>query len=187
MTHRYSTALSYIALAGTSVFCLHSKNYKLDILPTVGYGLLIVQSILGIWKWGNPSHGMLSETSYRWAKLLMTIFTFPCFVGQLYAVHGYSERHAFGHPGVSLFPLFLHLKDDYVRDDLVDGIISLNVISGAVISIMKGNYWGLAAVFSFGFQYFALAKSYNLDIPTVDLCNYAFCFVCFFALRAFDG
>lgn len=188
MTHRYSTALSYIVLAGTGTYCFKTAHYPLTTLPSVGYGLVIAHSIFGIWKWGNPDHGDISDKVYQWAKFFKEIFTFPCFMGQLYIHHGYQAMYGHIHPGISLFPLILRIKDDEVRDDVVDSVLALNIISGAIVSVLNENYWGIATVLSFGFQHFALAKGHeSIDIPPVDLCNYAFCFVCYFALRALRG
>lgn len=52
MPHDYATALSHLVLAGTGIYCLTQVGYKEFSFPTVAYGLITTNSILGIWRYG---------------------------------------------------------------------------------------------------------------------------------------
>lgn len=60
MSYRYSTALSHIVLAGTSVYCLKKYGYS-DIyqFPVGAFGLIFTNSVIGVLKWGTLFHEYL--------------------------------------------------------------------------------------------------------------------------------
>lgn len=54
MTTRYSTALSHLVLAGTSIYCYIGAAKKIGhSYPRCCFGILIANSLIGVWRWGK--------------------------------------------------------------------------------------------------------------------------------------
>lgn len=56
MTTRYSTALSHIVLAGTSIFCYIGARELPYTYPRCCFGIIIANSLIGTWRWGKYLH-----------------------------------------------------------------------------------------------------------------------------------
>ncbi|KAG5896902.1 hypothetical protein JTB14_033540 [Gonioctena quinquepunctata] len=105
MSTSYSTALSHIVLAGTGVYCwLGVKDHSL-IFPQCSFGSIIVNSLIGIWRWGNPSYGPDSDWLYKLTCLLQDLLALPCIVSTLWLQYGYMKEIAYGYLLVSAIPM----------------------------------------------------------------------------------
>lgn len=49
---RYSTALSHLVLAGTGIYCLKAYGVKEPKCAVASFGLVVVNSALGVWRYG---------------------------------------------------------------------------------------------------------------------------------------
>lgn len=78
--------------------------------------------------------------------------------------------------------MFLFRKKQYKLSNMV---VTINVISLAILSYMYNNYYGFATAFTYCFDYF-FTKGDNenfLNIPSQDLSNYIMCFLTFFSVQ----
>ncbi|KAK4878981.1 hypothetical protein RN001_007127 [Aquatica leii] len=184
MSHRYSTALSHLVLAGTSIYCLHAYYGGELKLPCASYTIIITNSLLGTWRWGNPDYGDSVENIYNFTTFLQGITSLPFVVAQVWLNQGYPFELAICHAGASLIPFSLYLADKS-KEDITDAIIAIGGISLGVTSLLQGNYFGVAASVSYLFNHFVLREGQlDIDLPIIDLYNYGLCFFCYFALRA---
>ncbi|KAF2899765.1 hypothetical protein ILUMI_06419 [Ignelater luminosus] len=188
MSHRYSSAFSHLILAGTGIYCLvqyHGDSFK---FPCISYGVIITNSLLGVWRWGNPDHGHKVEKPYNFTGFLQNIISLPFIVTQVWLAYNYQKELAYLHSLVSVLPLTLYLADRS-KDDLVDLIIAANCVSLGVVSFLHENYYGISAAISYMINHFWLREgNFDIeDVPVLDLFNYGLCFFCYFALRTLQG
>lgn len=184
---RYSTALSHIVLAGTSLYCLKILHiYKLHFAK-LSYGLIALNSLLGIWRWGNPTYGYKIDKLYNFTSKIQDLLVFPGIVTTIWLKYHYSFELASAHIFVSLIPLLIYLYDSK-KNKVIDSFLGSNVFSLFYISLMKENYYGLTTALSFTLNYFFIKRDILLylpvEVPTQDLFNYSMCFFSIFALKA---
>ncbi|XP_060517089.1 uncharacterized protein LOC132696341 [Cylas formicarius] len=187
---RYSTALSHIILAGTAFYCLKFTNKSNLQFARLSFGILGVNSVLGVWRWGNPSYGHKIEKLYRLTSILQDLLALPLIVTNIWLNYHYSLELAYAHTLVALFPLLAYLYNTR-NIDVVDGFLAANCISLGLISLTNQNHYGLTTMVSFTLNYFFIKRdvmgylpgSYY-DVPTQDLYNYSMCFFAYFALKA---
>ncbi|GJQ66950.1 hypothetical protein Trydic_g7964 [Trypoxylus dichotomus] len=95
MPYQYSTALSHIVLAGTGIYCMASyrqlPNDDGNHLPCATFGIIITNSLLGTWRWGNPDYGHTLEKPYNFTFFLQCIFALPCIAGQIWLMNDYER------------------------------------------------------------------------------------------------
>ncbi|KAB0798214.1 hypothetical protein PPYR_09207 [Photinus pyralis] len=182
MSYRYSTALSHIVLAGTGIYCLN--RYHGANLPVCAYSIIVTNSLLGVWRWGNPHYGHKIDRLYNFTSLLQILTSLPLVVTQVWLNLGYKEELAVLHCGASILPFCLYLAGRS-KEDIIDASIALNVISLGVISLLHENYYGVAASISYFFNHFFLREGqFDVDIPITDLYNYGLSFFCYFSYRS---
>lgn len=93
---------------------------------------------------------------------------------------------AYAHVGASALPLIAYIADKDKRQ-VVDLLLSINVLSLGIVAGMNKNYFGVAAAVSFLINYFIIKDEGDvMDIPALDLFNYGMCFFELFSLRAFS-
>ncbi|KAK5645877.1 hypothetical protein RI129_004341 [Pyrocoelia pectoralis] len=182
MSYRYSTALSHLVLSGTGIYCF--SRYHEGKLPSYAYSIIISNSILGVWRWGNPRYGHKVNSLYNFTLLLQMLTSLPFVVTQVWLNLNYTEELAMIHSGASILPFCLYLANRS-KEDVIDAIIAVNVISLGVVSLLHENYYGVAASVSYFFNHFFLREGrFDVDLPVTDLYNYGLCFFCYFSFRS---
>ncbi|XP_028139189.1 uncharacterized protein LOC114333504 [Diabrotica virgifera virgifera] len=185
MSTSYSTALSHIVLAGTSIYCcLRSESI---IYAQCSFASIMVNSLLGVWRWGNPDYGPNTDKVYKITTLLQDSIVLPFIVSTLWIQYGYTYEVALGNMIIPLIPVISYLANSNYRSlELLDGILCLNCGVLLYLSFTEENYFGLAAGVSYLVNYFWIKKGdrSQFDIPTQDLFNYAMCFFAYFSLKA---
>ncbi|KAK9736248.1 hypothetical protein QE152_g12664 [Popillia japonica] len=128
MPHQYSTALSHMILAGTGLYCLiQYRHGEICQLPCAMFGIIITNSVLGIWRWGNPDHGDKLEKPYNFTFYLQTIFVMPCIAGQIWLMNGYEQILAYLHPMLSCIPFTAYFADKNKCGDVIDFLMFLKI------------------------------------------------------------
>ncbi|KAF5273556.1 hypothetical protein FQR65_LT04554 [Abscondita terminalis] len=187
MSHRYSTAISHIVLAGTGIYCLCRTSSVSFSLPWCTYTVIITNSLLGVWKWGNPDYGDSVDDVYNFTSFLQMITTLPFITAQFWLTHDYRYELGICHAGASLIPFSLYLADKS-KEEATDTLIAITGISLGVASFLAENYFGVASSISYLFNHFILREGqFDTDFPILDLYNYGLCFFCFFALKTLSG
>ncbi|KAF5281526.1 hypothetical protein FQA39_LY05061 [Lamprigera yunnana] len=182
MSHRYSTALSHLILAGTGIYYLHVYTESFG-LPCVTYGIIVTHSLLGVWRWGNPDYGDKVEGIYNFTFFLQMITCLPFITSQFFANVGFPREVAALFAGSALLPLSLYLADK-PKEDVIDSIIACSGISMGIASFLYERFYGIAASLSYLFNHFVLREGQiDMDIPMLDLYNYGLCFYCCFAFK----
>ncbi|KAI4464788.1 sox transcription factor [Holotrichia oblita] len=186
MPHQYSTALSHMILAGTGLYCMiQYRHGEICQLPCATFGIIITNSVLGIWRWGNPDHGDKIEKPYNFTFFLQSIFVMPFIAGQMWLMNGYERAIAYLHPMLSCIPLTAYFVDKNNKEDVIDLLMVLSVLSCGALSYQINNYYGMAAAISFSLNHFYINNKDNIfDVPGRDFYNYALCFFTYFAYRA---
>lgn len=184
---RYSTALSHIFLSGTGLYCLKTLNrYRLPFAK-VSFGVIVFNSLLGIWRWGNPTYGDKVDKFYKFTLKLQDVLVLPGIVTTIWLKYSYSQELACAHTIVSLLPLIIYLYDDK-KQEVMDGLLGGNIFSLAVVSYYHENFYGITTAMSYILNYFLIKRNvivnFPLEVPTQDLFNYSMCFFAFFALKA---
>ncbi|XP_072383014.1 uncharacterized protein [Diabrotica undecimpunctata] len=188
MSTSYSTALSHIVLAGTSIYCY--LGAKSIIYARCSYASILINSLLGVWRWGNPSYGPDANKVYKITTLLQDSIVLPFIVSTLwiqYDIFQYTYEVALANMIIPLIPVVSYLSNSNSTNlELLDGILFLNCGVLLWLSFTEENYFGLAAGVSYLVNYFWIKKDdrRHFDIPTQDLFNYAMCFFAYFSLRA---
>ncbi|XP_023016393.1 uncharacterized protein [Leptinotarsa decemlineata] len=186
MSTSYSTALSHIILAGTGIYCYLGVNDHSLYFPQCSFGSIIVNSLLGVWRWGNPSYGRNSNGLYKFTSLLQDLLALPCIVSTELLQYGYMKEIAYAYTLVSVLPLITYICDNRnMSNDLLNTILGANCITLGVLSFLHQNYFGIAACVSYAFNHFLVRNDDEtyFDIPSQDLYNYAMCFFAFFGLK----
>ncbi|KAJ8920847.1 hypothetical protein NQ315_015639 [Exocentrus adspersus] len=187
MSTSYSTALSHIILAGTGIYCLiGSKHFGQKFFPRGSFGIIILHSAIGIWRWGNPSYGQKAAKLYKLTSLLQDLIALPCIVTTIWLSYGYMWQIAYAYTLASLFPLVAYMCDhNNIDNEMTDVVIGANCISLGVLAFIHQNYFGVAASISYAFTHFVIKNDNEtyFNITSQDLYNYAMCFFAFFALK----
>lgn len=127
---------------------------------------------------------MKVDKPYQVTRFLQRIFALPCIACQLWLTYNYQREIAYLHLVLSLIPLTQYIANK-TRDDVIDGLLLLNVISTSVVSYLHENYFGIAAALSFFINHFCVRdESDFFEVPNYDLYNYGMCFFTYFSLRA---
>ncbi|KAJ8936733.1 hypothetical protein NQ314_012180 [Rhamnusium bicolor] len=187
MSTRYSTALSHIILAGTGIYCLVGSKNHASSFPQGSFGIITLNSLLGIWRWGNPSYGSSVVDLYNFTSILQDLLVLPCIVTTIWLTYGYTWEIAYAYTVVSILPLITYICDNSNRsNEMVDIIIGVNCISLGVLSFIHQNYFGVASSISYAFTHF-IVKNDNetyFNVTSQDFYNYTMCFFAVFALKA---
>ncbi|XP_050306825.1 uncharacterized protein LOC126743663 [Anthonomus grandis grandis] len=183
---RYSTALSHIFLAGISIYCWKNVNRDWPF-PQVAFGIIAFHSLLGVWKWGNPTYGQKIDRLYGLTTTLQDLLVLPCIVTTLWLKYSYSLNFVISHSTLTLLPLALLLQS-HQKFDVIDVFLLGNVLSSFVVSYFNDNQFGVSVTLSYILSYFIIKRdminSLPMDVPIQDLFNYSMCFFCYFALKA---
>ncbi|RZC36588.1 hypothetical protein BDFB_012149 [Asbolus verrucosus] len=187
MPHRYSTALSHLVLAGTGICCLvHIRGQPLNC-PHVTFGIITVNSVIGIWRWGNPDYGDKTDGIYKFTSYLQYLFALPCITTTVWLISGYERTFSCAWALLPLGALIFYFIENSTdtRDTLMEILIPLGLIALGVVSFLAENYYGIATAISYAIDHYCVLKQErNYDIPAQDLYNYGVCFFLYFALRA---
>ncbi|CAG9768526.1 unnamed protein product [Ceutorhynchus assimilis] len=182
---QYLTALSHIILAGTGLYCFKSVD---DMFCKFAYGIITFHSLLGIWRWGNPSYGHKIDTHYRLTSKLQDFLVLPGIVTTIWLKYNYFPNLAYSHNVIALVPLLLYLYEKRNNEPLEDLFLGGNLLSLLLVSTMNSNYYGITASLSFVLSYFVIKREVinilSIDVPIHDLFNYSMCFFVLFARNA---
>lgn len=100
MTTRYLTALSHVVLAGTGIYCYIGAKDHPYFYPKCCFGVIIVNSLIGIWRWGKlKNNSQIFELLIIYVSLLALIY---CCCSWKYEV-AWILKHFF----MSAFPLLM--------------------------------------------------------------------------------
>nr|CAI5866153.1 unnamed protein product [Callosobruchus analis] len=185
MSSNYGTALSHIILAGTGVYCYLAVKDSPYFFSQCSFGVIVANSLIGLWRWGNPSYGQDADGLYRLTSFVQDVVALPFIACEIWLNYGFAREIALADALLSLSPLILYLgKND--TSDLIDTVIASNAVILGVLSFIHQNYFGLAACLSYIFAHFAIRedKQTHFSINSQDLYNYGLCFYAAFALRA---
>lgn len=182
--HNYFTALSHAVLAGTSIYCLMKHTSDMGM---VCYGLIATNSLLGLWRWGNPDAGDTSKSLYAQTSMCQEMLCIGAVAVEIWRASPYFPQFSWGEILLPIAPLTLYFLDnDY--QNIEKGVMAFNGVSIIFVSAMTSNYWGAAAALSYLFGYLYAKDQGSIgDIPVVDLINYELCFFSYFALRGMGG
>ncbi|CAH1970656.1 unnamed protein product [Acanthoscelides obtectus] len=185
MGSNYGTALSHIILAGTGVYCYLAVKDSPHFFAQCSFGVIVANSLLGVWRWGNPSYGYDADSIYRMTSVVQDVVALPFIACETLLNYGYQKEMAYCDAAMSALPLLLYFADRD-SDDLLGLVILANALGFGVLSFMNQNYFGIAASVSYIFAHFSIRKNYRsyFDIHSQDLYNYALCFYAYFAIRA---
>ncbi|EFA03612.1 uncharacterized protein LOC658581 [Tribolium castaneum] len=186
MPHRYSTAFSHLVLAGTGIYCLVQIKDAHFHCPHITFGLITVNSLIGLWRWGNPEYGDKAERLYSFTSYLQLLFALPCITTTEWLGYGYDRYLSWAWTILPTIPLVCYLVDASSDEKLEEAIIPINLIALGVVCFLAENYYGIAAAVSYAIDhYIVLKQGESLEsIPAQDLYNYGLCFFAYFALRA---
>ncbi|XP_022913632.1 uncharacterized protein [Onthophagus taurus] len=186
--HRYSTATSYVLLAGTGIYCI-VKYTKYDVtdnldLPLITFGVIAFHSLLGVWRWGNPDYGGKISKFFDITSHVRNALALSCMTGNMIIKARQDKFFGITIPVVSSIPLVMSFTEGCaVNEDFVDLLTAINVIFCGWFSYLDNeNMWGIAAAISYMFARFG--RYAERDIPDEDLSNFALCFFSYFAYRA---
>ncbi|XP_017767905.1 PREDICTED: uncharacterized protein LOC108556342 [Nicrophorus vespilloides] len=187
MSHNYCTSLSHLVLSIVSITCFKKINSleSNNGLTMSGFVIIILHSLLGVWKWGNPLHGRAVDKPYKFVGFLKEMLAFPCIVGQLWFKLNGNAVVAYLHPLVSLIPFILRSRK-MSRFGNKDTFMLMEIFSCCLVSFMTENYFGVACAIAYGLNHFLIQDEY-LNMPSIDIYNYAFCFFTYFSYRALCG
>ncbi|XP_056645465.1 uncharacterized protein LOC130450835 [Diorhabda sublineata] len=185
MSTNYSTALSHIVLAGTSIYCyICSKSI---INARCSFAFILINSLLGVWRWGNPSYGSNTDNMYRITTLIQDLFALPFIVSTIWIQYGYTNEIALGNMIIPLVPLVIYFSNkNRISSDFADVITIVNCGALSFLSYTYENYFGMSASLSYIVNHFWIKKNTEnyFDVPTQVLLNYATCFFAYFGLKA---
>jgi hypothetical protein len=179
------TTLSHIVLAGTGIYCLVQIKGSQLHLPHFTFGIITINSLIGVWRWGNPDYGEKADGLYKFTSYLQLLFAVPCITTTIWLGNGYDRYLSWAWTILPMIPLVCYLADASTDDKLEEAVIPLNLIALGVVSFLAENYYGIATAISYAIDhYLVLKQGQQYDIPAQDLYNYGLCFFAFFALRA---
>lgn len=184
-SHNYATALSHLCLAGTSIHCMYWHYSELNF-GTACFSYLIINSLIGIWRWGNPEAGDAVRNIYNHLTIIQNLVVLPCCAAELWFLSEFPYPYTFAHfiPPALAWQLYLYDGDYSSLHNI--SVISTG-ISLAYVSFTKANWYGLAAAISYFLNHFAIKDQEKFQsVPPLDLYNYGLCFFAFFALRAMN-
>ncbi|KAL3282446.1 hypothetical protein HHI36_005632 [Cryptolaemus montrouzieri] len=179
--HNYFTALSHAILAGTSIYCLMEHTTDMGIIC---YGLIATNSILGLWRWGNPDAESMSKSMYDTTSIAQEMLSIGAVAAEIWTTSTILPEFWWAEIALPIVPLSMYFLEKDFRD-IENGIMAINGISIVFVSIMTSNWWGVAAAASYLWGYLYVKDRGSIrDIPAIDLINYELCFFSYFALRA---
>ncbi|KAK9869407.1 hypothetical protein WA026_003162 [Henosepilachna vigintioctopunctata] len=182
--HNYYTALSHVLLAGTSIYCLNKNFTNMGI---VCYGLIATNSLLGVWRWGNPEVGPKAKQIYDVTGICQEIIALGAVSAAVWTSSPILPELWMIQILLPSVPLAFYLLDKNYKD-YEKIAMAVNGVSIAFVSLMNNNFWGVAAAISFLFGYLYVKEKGSIrDIPAIDLINYELCFFCFFSSKAIRG
>lgn len=95
---------------------------------------------------------------------------------------------AWFHAAVAVIPVICHFLDKNIKDDFLDAIQLLCVVSLLTAGVLSSNYFVMGAAAAYGTGRFSFRKGNNcIDFNCSDMYNYALCGFIICALIALQG
>nr|CAH7722506.1 unnamed protein product [Callosobruchus chinensis] len=140
MSSNYGTALSHIILAGTGVYCYLAVKDSPYFFSQCSFGVIVANSLIGLWRWGNPSYGQDADSLYRLTSFLQDVVALPFIACETWLNYGFAREIALADALLSLSPLVLYLGKNDSRN-LIDTVIASNAAIIGVLSFIHQNYF----------------------------------------------
>lgn len=186
-TH-YSTAFTHILLAGSTLWALKSTFNTTEYPYKWIYGTfvpLLVLSILGIFRFGNPQYGYKLRTLYNNILFLSSTLCFPCMAIELHFYYGYDGNFALMNIVAAVFPIVCHYASKKPNEYMSDMSLIISLLFVCYIGYVARNYYALAAALCYAGNFFVIGTCGTFaDMPAVELFTVGLCFFNWFTARA---
>ncbi|CAG9860301.1 unnamed protein product [Phyllotreta striolata] len=185
----YSTAFSCMILAGAGGYCLKNiENFCRcaisNDLSKCSFIIVIVNSVIGIWRYGNPVYGQAVDKLHKVTTAVQDLVVLPMIVAILMEKYNCHIEMIYGCLAAPVIPLICSIiGTDTLKTDFEKLVTFFGCAGVAYLCYMNNNYYGAATCLSSIIKVFC-SDDNSLKIPSQDLRNYAMCFFTYFALKA---
>lgn len=197
--YNYATALSHICLAGVSLVALSRQDRieELEQIQSLCFAFIVFNSLIGIWRYGNPMYGQNAKNLYKIATKLQILFSLPWLIFLISFSQTNLWELSIIYPCLSLVPLAIHLTYKPCQK-LENVLLGLDTLVLVLLGLSGENYWAVAAAIAHAFAHFFVQSDQMFNfheqlsiqeysIPRLDFYNYALCFYVMFAIQALNN
>ncbi|XP_012262838.1 uncharacterized protein LOC105689970 [Athalia rosae] len=185
-----STTIAHLAKLGTSIVCMKYFDEPYSILvshnqwATRAFQILFFHSLIGVFRFGNPSASEHLRGFYTWFSKLSSTLPFALIVTEILYWNKTSEQITLTLLILTLFPIVYESRSkERARRHLADVSVGLNLCALIYVSVNNENYSAISLVVSYAFTHFFLEEvSDKYDVPHRDLLQYALCFMEIFSV-----
>ncbi|XP_046607129.1 uncharacterized protein LOC124298752 [Neodiprion virginianus] len=185
-----STTVAHLTKLGTSIVCMKYFNDPYSILvsdnhwATRAFQILLFHSILGIFRFGNPSTSKYLRGFYTLFSKIIHTLPFALIVTEILHWNKTSEQITLTLLILTVFPIVYESRSkERTRRHLIDVAVGLNLCALIYVSLISKNYSAISLVVSYAFTHFLLEDiSDRYDVPYRDLLQYSLCFMEIFSI-----
>lgn len=122
-------------------------------------------------------------------NVLEDTLVLPFFAAEIWLKVGFIPTEAAWFHGIAaVVPVICHLLNKRIKDDFLDVLQLIGVVSLLTAGVLSSNYYVIGAAAAYGVARFSFRKGNNcMDFDCTDMYNYALCGFITLALMAIKG